>query len=265
MPKASAAAAPIMANEQVLELLSVLKENKSPSMNEFMEMLGHVNAMEKQLEQAVKELAAMRRDLAEAERRNHPVRNALRKAVAVMQAQVLELRDKLGELKRAVIDGCKNALQAFQEKGISALDNIARFFKVRPILEAIHTGADKALQSADRAVSNIGSASVQYHEIGRNIKNMGRALSGKEEIQDAKPTGKAAKTFTAPFYAVGAACRGIRNHAVAAVSNLKRLEERAAAQKKPSVKKTMEKYNEQIEREARTAPKRARSKPSPEL
>jgi len=248
-------------NEHVVELLSILKTSNSPGHNDMLAILGQITAMEKQLDAAVRELAAMRRDLAEAERRNHPIKNTLRKAVIVMQAQVLELWDKLGELKQAVINGCKNAVAAFKEKGIAALDNIARFFKVRPILEAIHTGADKAAQSADKAISNIEAVSTRYHEAGRNLKNAGRALSGKEAVQEAEPNGKISKTFTAPFRAVRACHTGIGNHAAAAARNMKRLEERA----KPSIQKTMEDLNKKIAEKERDRPGKTRPTPSAEL
>jgi len=262
MPKTSAKAAPIMENENVVELLSILRDNNR-SDKALLAVLGQVTAMEKQLAAAVRELAAMRRDLAEAEKRNHPIKNALQKAVITMQAQVIEMRDKLAALKQSVIDGCKNAVQAFKDKGIAALDNIARFFKIRPILESIHTGADRAAQSAAKTVANIETISAQYHEAGKHLKNAGRALTGQEIVQDAKPNGLVSKTFSAPFRAVRACFAGIRNHAVVAVSKLKQLEEQAAT-RKPSIKKDIEKYTEKIEREGRDAPNRARSNPSPE-
>jgi hypothetical protein len=261
MPKTSAKAAPIAENKYVKELLGILKAHQSPSLNDFKAIIGQVTAIEKQLAAAVTELAAMRRDLAEMEKTRHPLKNAMQKAVIAMQNHVLDLRDKLAALKQSVIDGCKNAIAAFKEKGIAALDNIARFFKVKPILEAIHTGADKAVQAADKSIANIETVSARYHEAGRNLKNAGRALSGKESIQDAKPTGKAAKAFMLPYRAVGAACRGIRNHAVVAVSKLKQLEEKA----KPSIQKTMEEYNKQIAEKERDKPGKTRPAPSAEL
>ncbi|MDR1467287.1 MAG: hypothetical protein LBI55_02545 [Oscillospiraceae bacterium] len=267
MPKTSTTAVPIMENEYVIELLEILKAHKSPSINDFNAVLGHVAAMEKQLEAAVSELAAMRRDLAEAEKHNHPIKNTMQKAVIAMQGQVLDLREKLAALKQSVIDGCKNALAAFKEKGISALDNIARFFKIKPILETIHTGADKAAQAADRAVANIEAASTRYHEAELHMKNAGRALKGKEAEQDMKPSGKIAKVFTAPFRATRFCFKGIRNNAVAAVGKLNHLEEQAAEQKqkKPSIYKTMEEHNRQIAEKERAVPVRDRPVPSTEL
>ena len=199
-------------------------------------------------------------DLAEAEKHNHPIKNALQKTVIVMQAQILEMREKLTALKQSVIEGCKNAVAAFKEKGITALDNIARFFKVKPILEAIHTGADKTAGQTDKAVANIEAASKRYHEAEKHIKNAGRAITGKETIQEAKPPGMIAKAFSAPVRATGLCFRGIRKSAAAMTRKLNELEERA----KPSIYGDMEKHNEQIEREEREAPTRTRSKPTAE-
>jgi hypothetical protein len=255
MPIKNNKTAPIMENPDVQELLGILKAHSAKSTPDFMAVLNHVVAMEKQLAAAVTELAAMRRDLAEAERRNHPIKNVLQKAVVSMQAQVLELRERLAEAKQAVIDGCKNAVAAFKEKGITALDNTARFFKVKPILEAIHTSADKSAHDADKIVSNIELASKLYHEAGRHLKNTIRALTGKEAIQEAKPPGKVAKALSAPYRAARTCFKGIRNNAVAAVGKLGRLEDRA----KPSFEQTMKECTEKVkqaERERKT-PERA--------
>ena len=260
MANTSVKSIPITENEYVKQLMAVLQKNNAPSKKDFIAVIGHVTAMENQLEQMIAELQAMRRDLAEAQRQNHPVRHALQKAVIVMQAQISELRKNLTALKENIIDGCKNALAAFKEKGISALDNIARFFKVKPVLEAIHTGADKAAKSADKTIANIEAASAKYHEAGRRVKNAGRALSGKEAIQEAKPSGKVTKAFTAPARAVRSCFKGIRNNAVAAVGKLRRLEERAA-EKKQSINDTLKECNElvkQAEKERKT-PTRTRA------
>ena len=256
MPQTGAANAPITENESVKELLAILDAHHSASKKDFLAVINQVGAMERQLDAAVKELAGMRRELAEAQKNNHPVVNAMRNAVAVMQEQVTELRKQLAVLKQTVIDGCKNAVTAFKEKGISALSNITRFFKIKPILEAVHTTAHRAAMSADQAIAKIEAVSAEYHEAGRHLKNMGRAMTGKEAIQEARPPGAVAKTVSAPFRAVRACFAGIRNQAVGAVNNLKRLE--AQAQRKPSIKKTMQRYNEKIEREGRAAPDRPR-------
>lgn len=253
-----------MKNEHVKELLYILNVEKDSRLKELSAILGHISAMQNQLDTAVKELSAMRRDLAEAEKHNHPIQNVMRKAVIGMQAWVLDLRDKLAGLKQAVINGCKKVVKAFKEKGIAALDDIARFFKVKPILEAIRAGADKAEQAADRAINRIEAAGARYHEAGRNLKNVGRALSGKEDIQEAKPNGKMLSAFTVPYRAARASFSGIRTRVAAMVENLKRLEEKAAA-RKPRIKEVMRECSEKVSRKNQNAPKRGIPQASHEL
>jgi uncharacterized phage infection (PIP) family protein YhgE len=135
---------PITENPDIKKLLAILKRHKSPSQKDFLALIGQVAAMEKQLAAAVSELTTMRNDYADAVKQNKPFARTIEKAVINLNSYVLQMREKLSELKQAVIDGCKTALAEYKEKGISALDNIARFFKVKPALERIHTLSDVA-------------------------------------------------------------------------------------------------------------------------
>lgn len=225
MARSKTVATPILENEHVKELLAILRENNVPSTQDFLAVLKQVGAMEKQLDAAVKELAAMRQELKTAQEQNHPVKTALQKAVIAMQGQVLELRDKLSELKKTVIEGCKNAVAEFKEQGVAALDNIARFFKVRPVLEALRDNLAKNIQYDDKAITKIEAISTEYHQAGRHLKNMGRAMLGRETAQEVKPPGKLAAVISAPLRAershfaamkkvsrrLSAACPGWRN------------------------------------------------------
>ena len=258
MPGTSRTATPLAGSRSAAELLSILREQSSPSLTDFQKLLEQVGTMERQLEAAVQELAAMRRDLAEMERRRHPAANAVRKAVIVMQAQVLELREKMFALKEAVVDGCKNAVAAFRKQGSAALDNITRFFRVRPMLEAVQEQAAHAAEAADRAMGRIEAASRKYHEAGRHLKNAGRALTGKDAIQEARQPGKAAKAAAAPFRATRACFRAMEKGAASAADRLGRLE-----QQKPSVQETIQQYNRDME-QLRAVPVKVRPRPHAE-
>lgn len=259
MPITNRTAAPLAGNKNVADLLSILREQSLPSLVDFRELLDRVDALERQLEAAVRELVAMRHDLAEMEHRRHPAVNTMRKAVIVVQEQVLELREKLSALKQAIANGCKDAVKAFREKGAAALDNIARFSRVRPMLEAIQTQASHAAEAADRAVGRIEAASQKYHEVGRHLKNAGRALTGKDVIQKAKPPGKAAQAVSAPFRATRTCFGAMAKGAASATDRLGRLEQ-AAEQQKPSVRETIQQYNQEIEK-VQSVPIKVRPRP----
>ncbi|KRU37467.1 DUF6674 family protein [Clostridium sporogenes] len=260
MAKTKTTAEPILENEHVKELLAILRENNSPSTKDFLAVLHHVGAMEKQLDAAVKELAAMRQELRTAQEQNHPVKTALQKAVIVMQGQVLDLRDKLVELKQSVIDGCKNAVTAFKETGISALDNVARFFKVRPTLEAMRDMLTKDIQYDDKAIAKIEAISTEYHQAGRHLKNMGRVMLGREAAQEVKQPGKLAAVIPAPFRAERSHFSSIKSHIEKSLNTLARLEERAA-EKKPSIREALATHNEKIAQAQKDAPTTERPRP----
>lgn len=198
-------------------------------------MLQQIAGMEKQLGAAVEELSAMRNELAEAERRNHPIKNTLQKAVIVMQAQVLDLRDRLGELKQAVVEGCKKTLATFREQGVSALAHTAQFFHIRPALEAVGRELDQAIAHDDKALAAITAASKEYHEAGRHLKNFVRAVRGQEPVTEPKGPGALARTLEAPFKTERALFTSMKSRAEGALNCLARLE---AA--RPSIRKTME-------------------------
>lgn len=260
MAKGKTTAEPIIDNEHVKELLAVLREHNSPSTKDFLAVLNQVGAMEKQLDAAVKELAAMRQELKMAQEQNHPVKTALQKTVIVTQGQVLDLRERLAELKQNIIDGCKNAVAAFKEKGISALDNVARFFKVRPILETMRDTLTKDIQYDDKAIAKIEAISTEYHQAGRHLKNMGRAMLGREVIQEAKQPGKLAAIISAPFRAERSCFAAMKRSVDKAIGAMSRLEERAA-EKKTSIREALETHNEKIAQAKKDTPTAERPHP----
>ena len=246
-----------MENEHVKELLAIMRENNAPSTKDFLAVLQQVGAMEKQLDAAVKELSAMRREPQEAQEQNHPVKTAMQKAVIAMQGQVLDLRDKLAELKQNVIDGCKNAVAAFKENGITALDNIARFFKVKPILENMRDTLNDNIKFDNKAIAKIEAVSAEYHEAGRHVKNMGRAILGKEAVQEAKSPGKVAAAVAAPYRAERSCLVSMKKSVEKAIGGLTRLEDKA----KSSIKKDLQSFSEQAAQAKKDAPAPDRPRP----
>ena len=211
--------------DHVQALLKILRDNdKTHDTKNLLAVLGQVSAMERQLATAVEELKNMRGEL-NAMRDNHPLRDALQTAVRTMDHAVTALRERLAVLKQNVISGCRNAVAAFKEKGISALANLADFFKLRPALEAIGRRTDEAIRADNQAIAKIEAASTEYHESGRHFKNIFRSMAGKEPIAEAKPVGNIAKALEAPYKAERAALRGIRKSVNAALSGLSKLEQ----------------------------------------
>ena len=137
----------IMKNPHVKELLAITEANEPAKLGALLAILNHVSAAERQLNQAIGDLNAMRKELETMQAKNRPL---AQKALTAAQAQVQDLRDKVAELRQSVIDGCKKGISAFRQKGVSALDNISRFFKVRSLLEGVREQTNKCIASLEK-------------------------------------------------------------------------------------------------------------------
>ena len=68
---------PIAENEQVKELLALLKDNNTPGYEEFAKLIEHVTGMEQHLLEATEELKAVRQEMQGLQ--NHSLKDALQK------------------------------------------------------------------------------------------------------------------------------------------------------------------------------------------
>ncbi len=259
MAKSKTATAPVLENEHVQELLTILRENNAPSTQDFLAVINQIGTMERQLDAAVQELAAMRRELNVAWEQAHPVKTALQNAVKTLDKNTVTLRERLDAVKRNVIEGCKNAVSAFREKGVSTLDNITRFFKVRPILESMRGSINRSISLEDRMISTIEAVSTEYHQAGKHLRNMARAMTGQDAVHDVKPVSKLAKAMEAPLKANRACFAAMKKSVETTLSRIAVLER--AAERKPSIQKTMQSLNEQIAQGKKDAPTVDRPRP----
>ena len=75
---------PIAENEQVKELLALLKDNNTPGYEEFAKLIEHVTGMEQRLSEATKELKAVRQEMQGLQ--NHSLKDALQKSCKAKDA-----------------------------------------------------------------------------------------------------------------------------------------------------------------------------------
>jgi cytochrome b involved in lipid metabolism len=229
-------------NEYVQELFGILTENGKDTAG-LSALLGHVSEMESFVKRAEDKIADMKSQLAEMkEVQNHPVKTALQNAVKTLEHKVAEVKEHLAGLKTSIALGCKNAVDAFKEKGAEALNSLASFFKVRRGMEAVGKSVDRAVGQCDKAVAAIDKFASEYHSGTRALKNMGRILIGKDPLDAKKENGMFAKSMSAPYKVEKVALLGIKNAADKVIAAVAGMEERQAArlaerpkEKKPSL------------------------------
>ena len=259
----------IMENEHIKEFLKILQDNnKDPS--SLLSMLNYVTGIESQLNKAVEELAVVRHELSTIrDEQNHPLKTALEKAARSIEATINELKKQLDAIKEKIITGCKNAVAEFKDKGIAVLNGIAKFFHIKPMFENLRNNMENGIKRNEGIINKLESAAAEYHSAGRHIRNIGRALRGKEPIQEVKPNGKLAKLIQAPFRIEIKSMKNALKDTGKAIAALERLDKSstqiktAAAERKNEKSSTLEEMKvlkKQIEADRETAPVSAKTK-----
>jgi len=256
---------PLQENRYVTELLSILRDNGKDA-SVFTALLNHVNEMEGFIKRAEDTIASMKPQLAEMkEVQNHPVKNALRNAIKALEQKVADIKERLSEIKGNIVEGCKNAVAAFKEKGVAALDKLASFFGVKEFLQNWKKEIDSGIRADDKAIAKIEAFASEYHSAGNAIKNMARVAVGKQPINAKREAGKLAKTIAAPYRAQKATLTGLRKSVENAITKLEQLENTASAKraertetKKPSLLAQLQENKAIVEQSKRDPPIKAR-------
>jgi predicted nuclease with TOPRIM domain len=207
--------------------------------------------MEKHFDSAVGQITEMRRELADMrEMKNHPIKNALQKTVDTLKSKLDDAIERLKELKSAIISGAKKALTAIKETGQAALSGIMSFFHIKDGLQAVNKSLEGGVQETEKAMAKIDAFSKSYHEAGNGLKNMGRALLGKEAVTDVKAAGNLAKAIKAPYKAERACVVKIRKAVKAAIAKIDALDTTVQTRRenKATKRSVMERLDEKKER-----------------
>jgi len=256
---------PLAENEYVKELLGILQDNDR-STDGLTALLSHVNEMESFVKTAEEKISEMKSQLATMQEvQNHPVKTALQNAIKTLEAQVAKVKERLSALKNGIIKGCKNAVAAFKEKGISALDDLALAFDVKDNLNGWKENIQFAVQTDKKAIAKIEAFSKEYHSAGGAIKNMARVAVGKPPKDAKKESGKLAKVMSAPYRAHITVMTKLRRSLDKMTAGLDTLEGKATEiyakqRQKPSILKELAENKARVAEIKRDAPVLDRAK-----
>jgi len=223
-------------NEYVRELFSILRDNGRDTSG-LSAIIGHVSEMENFVKRAEDKISDMKTQLSEMkEAQNHPVRTALQKAIKTLENTVAVMKERINDLKAGIIEGCKNAVAAFKEKGIAALDKLASFFHIKGLFKAIDKSAQDTVNLCDKSIAHTQAYYSQFYTATRAIRNMGRIISGKEPLPTQSEARRLEKIATAPYRAEKAVNLKISELASAAVKRLEQLETTVADKRENRVR-----------------------------
>jgi len=258
-------AAQLAENEHISQLLKILHDHDR-DISGITALLNHVSEMESFIKSAESKISDMKSQLDEIkEIQNHPVKHNLQMAIKSLEAIVADMKHKLNTLKVSIIDGSKKAVTAFKEKGISALSNIASFFKIRQGLENWKENIETGIRINDKTVVDIERFSMEYHSTGRHLKNMARIAIGKAPLNTNKEVGKLAKIISSPYKAQTSILKRMKGTLEKSIQRLNQLEKRTIERKSertgsPTLMERLNIYKEKAEHSKTNLPAVTRAK-----
>ncbi len=232
------AALQLQLNDQseIRELLQVLKGNGlEKEYQEVEALVSYLDSMENRFGQVLNELKEIKGQIPQVQ--NRGIRDKVSEIADASEKWTEETKNKLRETKETVKERVKDALAAFRESGIKALQKIITAMKIPEILKGLEKNFHRGMESADHSAEKILAARNELHAIGVHAKNLGGIIAGKETRQNG---------FTAPdrgiLFKIESAYRsmskGFSTMEQAAASVRKRLEQFLARgqEQKPSVR-----------------------------
>ena len=226
---------PLIENEHVKELLDVLKRCDKDTSG-ITSLLSYVDEMEGFVKRMEGTISSMKTQLDSIkDSQNHPIKNFLKNTIAAFEKRVAALRDHIGNIKSQIVEGCKNAVKAFKETGISALANLARFFPIKKDLIQIVKNIDREININNKTVSKIEAFTKQYHAAGRHLKNMARVAVGREPLATKKEAGMISKAIANPYLLHNKILKKMKasfEKAIKGLDNMQQKQEEKRAEKK---------------------------------
>jgi phage shock protein A len=258
---------PLNENEHVKGLLDKLKQYDRDTSG-LTSLLSYVSEMEGFVKRMEGNISSMKTQLDSIkDAQNQPFRNYLSNTIAALEEKVASLKEHIGNIRTQIIEGCKKALSAIRETGISALGNFMSFLNVKRDMELWSKNIDNTINANNKSVSKIEAFTKQYHAAGSHIKNMARVTVGKEPLTTVKEAGKLSKAVATPYLQHNRILKNVKTSVDKAISKLESMEEKQAEkkaerelEKKPSLLEKLAKNKSRVEQVKLNTPVLERAK-----
>jgi len=128
-------------NENVKALFQIIGDPKMEvNYSDFFQICNYVNTMEQQLDKVFAELDSVKQQLKDTKKDEATV-----KPFETMGTKVSEVKERLNSVKEKIIEGSKNGVKAFKEKGLSALNKAMDFAGINNALKSLNSSLDNPL------------------------------------------------------------------------------------------------------------------------
>lgn len=234
-----AAQAKLSEQPEIIDLLRVLEQSKLMKERQEVESLvNYLDNMESQFGEVLKELKEVKGQLTQIQDKG--VKASVTHLCEGAENKIEEIGGQLKTVRENIVKSARAAVQAFQEKGVGALQKAVAAMKIPSALSRLKEAFRGGKESMNDRADKMAVISSELHVIGSHTKNVGRILMGKA-AKEMEPQNMD-KGITARIEKAYLACgRGFERMEQGTDRAMKKLEKFVERGKKPSVKEELKK------------------------
>ena len=183
--------------EMIQELINLLKINNMVNKaNDIYETAAYVDGLEQKLDQVMKELTVVKKQLADIQEQSFikDFKESLSNMLDKMENRCVEIKAHIFEVKVQMTDKAKEIVQAVKQKGKEALNKVAEFVGIKAKLESIRGKIKEAVIDTNHTIVKIDGLGSGIREAGQKVANTIRTFADKEELDYSQKEKKFSKT-----------------------------------------------------------------------
>ena len=224
----------VAAINQLAELL--VKNRQTEQLEVVQGLVDTINTIEKALNVAMAELQSVKSQLHKQQLPTSSVKNKVLEDVQQLESGLKKLKNQLNLIKHKFATTAQNVVDAIKEKGVSALDKTSEFMSLKENLTVLNTGIRNNISQVNKNINTINSMTQELNAATKHIKNIGRAMTGKERDGD---MAQASANMVKPLQAVKKMLVAMERKSANSVEKIEALSKRAGREQRPSVLKQL--------------------------
>ncbi len=216
-----------MTKDQIIkELIELLNRNQQrEAANDVFEMAAYIDSMEEKMDAVIQELADVRKQLVEMEKRQErkAVRQVISETVEKLELQCRKMKQQLFEVRTEVRAKAAEIVAEVKQKGKKALNKVAEFLGIKEKLQNIRQNVQESVVDVDRSIAKIDALGTGMREAVQKAANTIRSFADKPEKEYEERKFSKTEQLKKPLQAKRKLLSGILNCADAAIGKVEKL------------------------------------------
>lgn len=216
----------LLENDAVMELLNQLKEHRPDAGRDYLFLIGQIEHMGRQLDNALMELAEVRAQLQAAQK--SPMKRYVSHMTDLTESRIQNMRDHLAEIKERVVENAKETMTKVKQTGVKALDKTFSVIGMKKMLETMQKDVAESVKDVGKTIEKVEAVGQELRSVGSHLKNAGRVAIGKERADvDGGAEGRFQSGILLPLRLEQKILGRMDNLTQAAIESVERLERSA--------------------------------------